>query len=50
VKPGIEKRLENSVALAMSWPRVVLVAVVGGEEYLYSATLAFRNAVSTCRN
>jgi excinuclease ABC subunit A len=41
VKPGIEKRLENSVALAMKLAAgLVLVAVVGGEEHLYSATLA----------
>src|SRR5207253_6202878 len=41
VKPGIEKRLENSVSLAMKLAAgLVLVAVVGGEEYLYSATLA----------
>ena len=41
VKPGIEKRLENSVSLAMKLAGgLVLVAVVGGEEYLYSATLA----------
>src|SRR2546423_11733190 len=41
VKLGIEKRLENSVALAMKLAGgLVLVAVVGGEEHLYSATLA----------
>jgi excinuclease ABC subunit A len=41
VKPGIEKRLESSVALAMKLAAgLVLVAVVGGEEHLYSATLA----------
>src|SRR5438874_1946729 len=41
VKPGIEKRLENSVALAMKLAAgLVLVSVVGGEEQLYSAKLA----------
>ncbi len=41
VKAGIEKRLENSVALAMKLAGgLVLMAVVGGEEHLYSATLA----------
>ena len=41
VKPGIEKRLENSVALAMKLASgLVLVAQVGGEEQLYSARLA----------
>jgi excinuclease ABC subunit A len=43
VKPGIEKRLEQSVALAMKLANgLVLVAFVGGqnEERLYSARLA----------
>jgi excinuclease ABC subunit A len=41
VKPGIEKRLENSVALAMKLAGgLVEVSVVGGEEQLYSAKLA----------
>jgi excinuclease ABC subunit A len=41
VKPGIEKRLENSVALAMKLAGgLVGVSVVGGEEQLYSAKLA----------
>src|SRR5207237_1446799 len=43
VKPGIEKRLEQSVALAMKLAAgLVLVAFVGGkgEERLYSARLA----------
>jgi excinuclease ABC subunit A len=41
VKPGIEHRLELSVALAMKLAGgLVQVAVVGGEETLYSATLA----------
>ena len=41
VKPGIEKRLENSVAIAMKLAGgLVQVAVVEGEETLYSARLA----------
>jgi len=41
VKPGIEKRLEQSVALAMKLAGgLVQVAVVGGEEHLYSSRLA----------
>jgi len=41
VKPGIEKRLENSVAIAMKLAGgLVQVAVVEGEESLYSARLA----------
>jgi len=41
VKPGIEKRLEQSVALAMKLAAgLVQVAVVGGEERLYSSRLA----------
>src|ERR1700747_1900857 len=41
VKPGIEHRLELSVALAMKLAGgLVQVAVVGGEEQLYSARLA----------
>ena len=41
VKPGIEKRLENSVAVAMKLAGgLVQVAVVEGEETLYSARLA----------
>ena len=41
VKPGIEQRLEMSVGLAMKLAGgLVLVAVVGGEEQLYSAKLA----------
>ncbi|MGH9501929.1 MAG: excinuclease ABC subunit UvrA [Terriglobales bacterium] len=41
VKPGIEHRLELSVGLAMKLAGgLVQVAVVGGEEQLYSATLA----------
>ena len=41
VKPGIEHRLGLSVALAMKLAEgLVLVAVVGGEEQLYSAKLA----------
>jgi excinuclease ABC subunit A len=41
VKPGIEKRLEQSVATAMKLANgLVQVAVVGGEEQLYSARMA----------
>ncbi|HXZ80325.1 MAG TPA: excinuclease ABC subunit UvrA [Terriglobales bacterium] len=41
VKPGIEHRLEQSVALAMKLAAgLVQVAVVGGEEHLYSERLA----------
>jgi excinuclease ABC subunit A len=41
VKPGIEKRLEQSVALAMKLANgLVKIAVVGGEERLYSSKLA----------
>src|SRR5437016_7512380 len=41
VKPGIEKRLEQSVATAMKLGNgLVLVAVVGGEEHLYSSRMA----------
>ena len=41
VKPGIESRLEQSIALAMKLGGgLVLVAVVNGEETLYSSRLA----------
>src|SRR5438876_653802 len=41
VKPGIEKRLEQSVSLAMKLAGgLVEVSVVGGEEQLFSAKLA----------
>ena len=41
VKPGIEKRLEQSVATAMKLGNgLVQVAVVNGEEHLYSARMA----------
>jgi len=41
VKPGIEKRLEQSVATAMKLGNgLVQMAVVGGEERLYSARMA----------
>ncbi|HKD02953.1 MAG TPA: excinuclease ABC subunit UvrA [Terriglobales bacterium] len=41
VKPGIERRLENSIAQAMKLAEgLVQVAVVGGEETLYSERLA----------
>ncbi len=41
VKPGIEKRLEQSVATAMRLGNgLVLVAVVGGEEHMFSSRMA----------
>jgi excinuclease ABC subunit A len=41
VKPGIEKRLENSVNVAMKLANgLVIVAVVDGEERLYSSRMA----------
>src|SRR5437899_3237889 len=41
VKPGIEKRLEQSVATAMNLGKgLVQVAIVNGEERLYSARMA----------
>ncbi len=41
VKPGIERRLEQSITVAMRLAGgLVVVAVVGGEEHLYSARLA----------
>ncbi|HVZ18941.1 MAG TPA: excinuclease ABC subunit UvrA, partial [Terriglobales bacterium] len=41
VKPGIERRLEQSVALAMKLGSgLVQVVIVGGEEYLFSERLA----------
>ncbi len=41
VRPGIERRLENSVATAMKLAEgLVLVSIVGGEERLYSSKLA----------
>ena len=41
IKPGFERRLEASIATAMKLAKgLVLVAVVGGEETLYSETLA----------
>jgi excinuclease ABC subunit A len=41
VKSGIERRLENSIATAMKLAEgLVLVAVVGGEEHLYSEKMA----------
>jgi excinuclease ABC subunit A len=41
VKPGIEKRLANSVEIAMKLAGgLVQVVVVGGEEHMYSARLA----------
>nr|MDP9268975.1 excinuclease ABC subunit UvrA [Acidobacteriota bacterium] len=41
VKPGIEKRLENSLNTAMKLASgLVIVSVVEGEEYLYSSRMA----------
>jgi len=41
VKPGIEKRLENSINIAMKLANgLVIVAVVEGEEHLYSSRMA----------
>ncbi|HWR17633.1 MAG TPA: excinuclease ABC subunit UvrA [Terriglobales bacterium] len=41
VKPGIERRLEQSVALAMKLGGgLVQVVIVGGEEYMFSERLA----------
>src|SRR4051794_29993963 len=41
VKPGIEKRLESSINIAMKLAGgLVIVAVVEGEEYLYSSRMA----------
>jgi excinuclease ABC subunit A len=41
VKPGIERRLESSVATAMKLADgLVQIAVVGGEEHLYSERMA----------
>jgi excinuclease ABC subunit A len=41
VKPGIEGRLENSVGIAMKLAEgLVQVAIVGGDEQLYSSKLA----------
>jgi excinuclease ABC subunit A len=41
VKPGIEKRLEESITLAMKLADgLVLIAIVGGGEKLYSSKLA----------
>ncbi len=44
VKSGIEKRLEASIATAMQLAEgLVLIAVVGGEEQLYSSKMACTN-------
>jgi excinuclease ABC subunit A len=41
VRPGIEKRLESSIETAMKLTGgIVLVSVVGGEESMYSQTMA----------
>src|SRR5437588_1484845 len=42
IKPGIQKRLENSVVLAMKLADgLVLISIVEGEEQIYSAQLAW---------
>ena len=47
MKPGIEKRLEASVATAMQMANgLVQVAIVGGEEQLYSSSWPARIAAS----
>jgi excinuclease ABC subunit A len=44
VKPGIEQRLENSIQTALKWAQgLVIVAVVDGDERLYSEKLACPN-------
>ena len=44
VKPGIEQRLESSIQTALKWADgLVIVAVVGGAERLYSEKLACPN-------
>jgi excinuclease ABC subunit A len=44
VKPGIEQRLESSIQTALKWADgLVIVAVVGGPERLYSEKLACPN-------
>ena len=41
IKPGMEKRLESSIDVAMKLTKgIVLVAIVGGDERLYSEKLA----------
>jgi excinuclease ABC A subunit len=51
VKPGIEKRLEASIETATKLADgLVLIAVVNGEERLYSQKLACRNAAPASRN
>jgi excinuclease ABC subunit A len=44
VKPGIEQRLENSIQTALKWADgLVIVAVINGNERLYSEKLACPN-------
>src|SRR5262249_20856787 len=48
VKPGIEKRLEQSVSTAMKLGNgLVQIAVVGGDEHLFSSRMAAPIAEST---
>ncbi len=44
IKPGIEQRLENSIQTALKWASgLVIIAVVEGDERLYSEKLACPN-------
>ncbi len=44
IKPGIEQRLENSIKTAVKWADgLVIIAVVDGDETLYSEKLACPN-------
>ncbi len=44
IKPGVETRLENSIKTALKWADgLVVVAVIDGEERLYSEKLACPN-------
>jgi excinuclease ABC subunit A len=44
VKPGVDQRLENSIATALKWSDgLVIVAVIDGQETLYSEKLACPN-------
>ena len=44
VKPGIERRLENSIQIALKWADgLVVISVIGGPERLYSEKLACPN-------
>ncbi len=50
-KPSVEKRLELAVAKALQLANgLVQVIIAGGEEQLFSSSMACRTAVSMCRN